>query len=566
MGLVNMGGRQTSSRLAPRASGEKQPPCAFGVEPLPPRSRFRVRDAAVLAAITLLLFSSTLSGEFVYDARLQIGTDPFLHDPANWLDVLSFRVLARDVLDFNRPVHLASLMLDAAAWGKEPFGYHLTSVLLHAANVVLVWAVGRKLFAAAAQGDGTTHDLGDGGQPRLAATLASMLPPLVFAVHPVVAEAVCEPTFREDLLVAFFTLSGLLLAMGHRPADGNDGWRAAGCVACSLLAIGSKESGIAAPAAITVYWLLFRRGERGWFWPVAIGGAKLVVVSFLAARFLLEPSPSKIFESRPAYPGGSLAAAMLIEPRILALYAQLVLLPMNLCADYGIHSVAHLPLPVAIAVVAGVVAAGVFAVRKDHRMAIAAVLVVVPLLPVLNILPIYKAAADRYLYLPVAGVALAVGLLLDGSWLARRPAIRERLLIGALVAVVLLGIGCMERQRVWANPLALWTDTFQKNPVGFNAASGLAEALRDSGRLPEAEEAARRAIQLAKGKRGETWATLALILDGQGRTKEAFEALDKAVEIDPRLADPEGRVRDLAMERPYADDLAELLARRNTAR
>ncbi len=519
----------------------------------------------MLAAITLLFFSPTLSGGFVYDARVQIATDPFLHDPANWLDVLSFRVLARDVLDFNRPVHLASLMLDAAAWGKQPFGYRLTSVLLHAVNVVLVWAVGRKLCAAAAQGDGTTHAPG-GPLPRLATALAAMLPPLVFAVHPVVVEAVCEPTFREDLLVAFFTLSGLLLAMGHRPADGNDGWRAAGCVACSLLAIGSKESGIAAPAAITVYWLLFRRGERGWFWPVAIGGAKLVVVSFLAARFLLEPSPSKIFDARPQYPGGSLAAAMLIEPRILALYAQLVLLPVNLCAEYGLHSVGHLPLPVALAVVAGVVAAGVFAVRKDRRMAIAAAVVVVPLLPVLNVLPIYKAAADRYLYLPVAGVALAVGLLLDGSWLARRPAIRERLLIAGVVGVVLLGIGCTERQKVWANPLALWSDTFRKNPAAFTAASGLAEALRHGGRLPEAEQAARRAIQLTNGTRGDAWATLALVLHGRGRDAEAFEALDKAVEIDPRLADPEGRVRDLAMERPYADDLAELLARRNAAR
>lgn len=528
------------------------------------------RQAAALAAITLVVFSPTLSGEFVYDARLQIGTDPFLHDPANWLDVLSFRVLARDVLDFNRPVHLASLMLDAAAWGKEPFGYRLTSVLLHAVNVVLVWAVGRKLFGDAARGDVTTHAVGDGGQPQIATslttTLASMLPPLVFALHPVVVEAVCEPTFREDLLVAFFTLSGLLLAMGHRPADGNDGWRAAGCVACSLLAIGSKESGIAAPAAITVYWLLFRRGERGWFWPVAIGGAKLVVVSFLAARFLLEPSSSKIFESRPAYPGGSLAAAMLIEPRILALYAQLVLLPVNLCAEYGLHSVGHLPLPVAIFVVAGVVAAGVFAVRKDHRMAIAAALVVVPLLPVLNVLPIYKAAADRYLYLPVAGVALAVGMLLDGSWLARRPAIRERLLIAAVVGVVLLGIGCMERQKVWENTLALWSDTFRKNPVAFTAAAGLAEALRDGGRLPEAEQAARRAIQLTNGRPGEAWATLALVLHGLGRDAEAFEALDKAIEIDPRLADPEGCVRDLAMERPYADDLAELLSRRKSVR
>ena len=76
------------------------------------------RTAAALAAMTVAVFSATLRGDLVYDARLQILTDPFLHDPGNWWNVLTFRVLGMDVLDFNRPVHLASLMLDAAVWGK----------------------------------------------------------------------------------------------------------------------------------------------------------------------------------------------------------------------------------------------------------------------------------------------------------------------------------------------------------------------------------------------------------------------------------------------------------------
>jgi tetratricopeptide (TPR) repeat protein len=195
-------------------------------------------------------------------------------------------------------------------------------------------------------------------------------------------------------------------------------------------------------------------------------------------------------------------------------------------------------------------------------MAIAVVLVVVPLLTVANVIPIYRAAADRYLYLPLAGVGLAAGFLLDAPWLAARERLRERLLLGCAAAVVLLAAACMERQKVWANSLALWTDTFHKNPVAYTAASGLAEALREAGRLPEAEETARRAIQLSDGKRGDAWATLALILDGQGRTGEAFEALDKAVETDPKLADPDSRVAVMAMERPYADDLKSLQARR----
>lgn len=375
-------------------------------------------------------------------------------------------------------------------------------------------------------------------------------------------EAVCEPTFREDLLVALFTLAGLRLAMGRASGGAGDGWRAAACIACSLLAIGSKESGIAAPAAIGGYWLLFRRGERGWFWPVVIGGAKFAALAFLAARFLLEPPASKIFESRPQYPGGSLAAALLLAPRIFSLYAQLVVAPVNLCADYGLYSVAHVPLPVAAVVLAALAGAAGLAVRADRRMALALVLIVVPLVPVSNIVPIYRAAADRYLYLPMAGVALVVGLLLDAPWLAGRERLRSRMLIGVLAADILLAIGCMERQRVWDDPLTLWTDTVRKNPTAFTAASGLADALREAGQLRNAEQAARRAVELSGGQRGEAWATLALILDDQGREAEAFAALDKAIEVDAKLADPDARVAVLAMERPYADDLERLLARR----
>jgi len=501
-----------------------------------------------LAAITLAVFWPTLAAQFVYDARLQIVTGDFIHDPWNWLPVLSFGVLGMDVLDFNRPVHLASLMLDAAVWGREPFGYHLTSVLLHAVNVVMVWGV---IWQA-----GSLH------HRRQAEGLSYFLAAVLFAVHPVVTEAVCEPTFREDLLATAFSLGALLLAMRHDAARGSDRWRAIAVAACCLLAVGSKESGYAAPLLVAIYWWLCRRDEPTRFWKAAIGGGLAATAAFLAARFLLEPAQSAIFEAKPQYPGGSLAAAMAIEPRILALYAQLIALPINLCADYGLHSVRHLPLPVALAILAGLAATAVFGISADRRMLLPLAMIVLPLLPVANLIPIYRAAADRYLYFPMAGVALAIGLFLDSAWLAARPRLREKTTIACMAAAVLLALGCIERQKVWATPLALWEDTFRKNPVAYTAASGLAESLREVGRLPEAERAAREAIRLSDGKRGEAWATLALVLDGQGREQEAFEAVDKALEAEPKLGAPDGRVRVLAMERQVAEEWGRLLERK----
>lgn len=517
------------------------------------------RTAALLAAATLAVFIPTLSADFVYDARLQVLTDPFLHDPRNWWPVLTFQTLGMDVLDFNRPVHLASLMLDAAVWGREPFGYHLTSVLVHAANVVLVWAVCRRLLAEPGGPGGADAA---GGESWLAAA-GTLLPPLFFAVHPLATEAVCEPSFREDLLSACFTLAALLLAMRHEPRGAcRDPWRAVAVAACCLLAIGSKESGVAAPAILAVYWWCFRRGEPRRFWASAVAGGGITVAGFLVLRFWLEVVPSRIFEYRPQYPGGSLATALAVAPRILALYAQLVVAPVNQCADYGLHCARHLPLPASLGIVGGLAVAAVLGIRRDRRLAVATALIVLPLLPVANLVPIYRAAADRYLYLPLAGVALAAGCLLDAAWFRGRGAARRTAALCCAASVVVLAIGCTARQRVWTGSLALWTDTFRKNPASYTAASGLAEALWEAGRLPEAEQAARAAVGLCGGDRGEAWATLALVLADQERQPEAAAALDKALAAEPRLARPMDRVAVLAMERPYAAALERLLERR----
>lgn len=509
----------------------------------------RARTAAALVAVTLAVFSATLSAGFVYDARLQVLTDPFLHDPSNWVNVLTFRVLGMDVLDFNRPVHLASLMLDAAVWGRDPFGYHLTSILLHAANVVLVWVVIRDVLGQSV------------GRPA-AAPLVPVVAALIFAVHPVVVEAVCEPTFREDVLAACFTLGVVAVAARHAPAAGDDAWRAIGCAVGCLLAVASKESGVAAPFVVATFWAAFRRRDSGWFWSLAIGGGLALVVAFLAARFLLEPSPSRIFESRPEYPGGSLLEALKIEPRILAFYAQLVACPVNLCADYGGYSIRHLPFSAALAILAVLGIAGGMAARRDRRIAFALALVLVPLVPVSNLVPIYRAAADRYLYLPLAGVACLVACLLDSTWVNARQPRRQVAMVAALASVALLAAGCLARQRVWRSQLDLWTDTHARNPASFNGANGLAGALREAGRGDEAVEMARRAVSLSGETRGDAWMTLALALEAAGRPADADGAAAKAVELDGRLADPDGRVAALAMEREEAVAAKAILSRR----
>ena len=516
----------------------------------------------LLAAATFLVFMPALTGDFVYDSRLQVLTDPFLHDAANWPAVLSGRVLGMDVLDFNRPAMLASLMLDAAIWGKNPFGYHLTSVLLHVLNVVLVWLLLDRLLVGRA----------GASSPDAGLLTPAVIGALVFAVHPVVTETVCEPSYREDLLVATFTLAALVIALAIAPsrapanslaltAESANGtaWRVAACVGCALLAVASKESGVVLPPLLLVAWGLFGRNEPRRFWAPAIGGTAVVVVAFLAARFLLEPAESRIF-GKPVPLGGSLQAALAIQPRILALDAQLILWPFNQSADYQLSSLDHLPLPRSILILALLTAALAWGARHDRRIGFAAALIVLSILPVANLWPIFQPAADRYLYMPLVGVAIIVASLLDRPWWPAGSAGRRGAVVATMAAVALLALGCVRRQAVWHDPVALWEDTLRKEPTSFSAAWGLGEALLDAGRPAEAERAARLAVKLSGGHDGGAWATLAVIVAERGRMEEARDHLARALAADPLLADPDDRVASLTMERPWAERLKKLLA------
>ena len=513
-------------------------------------------QAALLFFVTVAVFLPTLGADFVYDARIQILTDPFIHDPHNWPSVLSLRVLGMDVLDFNRPVMLASLMLDAGIWGRNPFGYHLTSVLIHAVNAVLLWMVMRACLAPASS-DAAIRFV---APLKSARGVAMMLPALLFAVHPIVTEAVCEPTFREDLLVALFSLGGLVLALRHDATSrGSDLWRALGCTVCCLLAVGSKESGIAAPLLLACSWLLWRRGDPGRFWQWTVGAGHLVSLAFLAARFLLAPGDSKIFATIPSYLGGSLVTALPFIPRIYALYVQLVLFPVNQHVDYGDISIAHLPLPVALGVLAIVAVLAGAAARRDRRLLLAYAMVLLPLLPVSNLIPIFCPVADRYLYLPMAGVALAVAFALDDARLADRVWIRTWSLVGCAAVVAALGVACVQRQRVWTTPVIFWEDTLRKNPASITAKIGYGESLLRVGRYEEAEQVVMNTIRATNGTIGNTWSTLALIFDKRGDAVKAGRAMAKAIQVEPRLVDPDACVAALMLDRPTADDLKRLL-------
>jgi tetratricopeptide (TPR) repeat protein len=492
--------------------------------------------ALAVAALTFLLYLPSLSSGFVYDGEAQILIGDYIHNPAHWADVLTFRVMGRDVLDFNRPVQLASLMLDAQLWGKNPFGYHLTSNLLHAANAGLVFALLVRLV------------------PRRETLWAAAAGALVFAAHPIVVEPVAEVSSREDPLATVFVLLSLHAGWSCVRRRGARSLAAgAACVGAVVLACGAKELGAMVPVLLLALAVLF--GERSaWLrWGMLVGAAALAAGTFLAVRFALEPQDSVIFLNKPGYVGGSLGMAMQIQPRIFAFYLRQLAWPDGLSADY---------MPQNILAIGPVVGWGILLVFvglqgvlawKSRLAAFGVVVFWAGLAPVSNLIPIYRPIADRYLYLPMAGlgIILCAALLLLA---ARREVFFAAVGAVTLAAFALAGAS-VRRQMVFANSFALWSDTVSKTPWSDTAANNLAYALLEREQPEESLRYFDRAIQLTEGKKSNAWAGAAVALERLGRRSDAREALRRAVDFEPLYGRPDDVVRAMLITPDQAETL-----------
>lgn len=139
---------------------------------------------------------------------------------------------------FYRPVAALSYTLDEQIWGLNPFGYHLTDIILHALVAVLVVLLVTVL---------TDRD-------HFVAGTAGVL----FALHPILVESVPAPDHRHDIMAAGLLIVSLLLFLKSFSRDKGGNTLRALSIIFYVIALGAKEIVIFFPVLVFVYSLLFR--------------------------------------------------------------------------------------------------------------------------------------------------------------------------------------------------------------------------------------------------------------------------------------------------------------------
>ena len=143
------------------------------------------------------------------------------------------------------PLSLICLTTRSSATPPHPAGYHWINLLLHACNVLLVFALAQRLIAEAPIKGASQSDFWQ------SFAIAAM-----WAVHPVLTESITNIVGRADLLAGMTTLGGLLMYLRSTESTGRRLWAwLAGLMAVTAVGVFSKESAVAVLGVIALYEL-----------------------------------------------------------------------------------------------------------------------------------------------------------------------------------------------------------------------------------------------------------------------------------------------------------------------
>ncbi len=457
-----------------------------------------------VALAVSLVFLNCVFNAFVWDDEQFIVKNVFLTSWAYLPKLFTTNVVAGAGLLSNlyRPVQLLTHWLDVRVWGYHPGGHHLSTVFIHAAAAVAVFRVLVRMF------------------PLWPATLATLL----FTLHPIQSEAVAYASGRSDSLAILCVCLGLL-TFQRRPSFA---WL------CALLGLLSKESVVLFPLFLLLYE--YAVGHRTPprrhlpFWLLS-GGYVLVRLTVLNFKSFLNfyDQPNLLTE----HVDYRLYTYLTTLPKGLWLW----LWPMDLHHERSWSVFTTLGLP---QVWGSLLAVGAWLVlsvwlRTRCRPAAAGMWwCLVATLPTSNLLVLINALFyDHWFILPGFGLALIVGCLLtrafaNGLWVRRTA--------GALgvVAILVSSVLTIRANRLWRDPISLYTHILAYEPSSAKIHNNLAMAYADAGRLQEAIRLYERSVML-DDHFPQTHHNLANAYLAMGSDERALEEFRRAVAIDPRF-------------------------------
>ena len=501
------------------------PPSSAEVRPAPayasPSSPFRQRGALVTALCALIVLTTCVAyrwvlgnGFVLLDDNLYITDNPQVQKGLAW-ESIRWAFTTFHAANWH-PVTWLSHMTDVQLFGLDAGRHHLTSLLLHCANAVLLLLL---LF-------------------RMTGALwRSALVAALFALHPLHVESVAWIAERKDVLSTLFWLLTLFAWLAYVRSKKAGPY----LLASALFALGL----MAKPMLVTLPFTLLLLD----FWPLGRLGLPLRGRWPEVKRLLWEKAPlfalaaaSSVVTILAQGKAGAVSTIDQISPAARLLNAG------NACMAYLVKMVWPSSLAVFYphprsAVLTGAAAAAILTLAGitvlAYRLRRRAPYVIFgwlwylgTLVPVLGVVQVGRQSmADRYTYVPLIGVFIATAWGL--AELAGDHRVARRLAAAASAAALAALLAVSHAQTLhWADDETLFTHVLAVTPENDMAHFHLGNIRLAQGRLDEAITHLQEAIRIDP-RVAESYNSLALAWLRQGRIEQGLALLREAYRLDP---------------------------------
>ncbi len=408
--------------------------------------------AIAAAVVTFIVFIPSLHNGFInWDDDIYITNNPKIRD----MDSRFFEQAFKEFYFKNyHPLSTISHAMDYRLWGMDPKGFHLTSLIIHALNTMLVVFLVRMLLVA--YNRGATRD-------SLSVSMAAFACGIIFGLHPQHVESVVWASERKDVLYAMFFLLALMAYLQYTGERNKWTYYVAALIMFSL-SLMSKPMAITLPAVLVIIdFVLGRVGmDRSAVRVVIVEKLPFIILSAVFTVILLKTQQSVIYNLEEI----STVERFLNAARGFVFYLEKFSWPAGLTMIYNLNlPIKPVPRDIFVLSVIGVILfLSIFRWKFRLPWAAAWSYYLIKLVPVLGFVQVgLQAAADRYTYLAMLGpTILAVSAVARGIQAAPVSSGKARGLVVATAATALslvLGMGYMTyiQAGYWKNSLTIWT-------------------------------------------------------------------------------------------------------------
>jgi protein O-mannosyl-transferase len=411
------------------------------------------------------------------------------------------------------PLTWLSHMLDCQLFGLDAGAHHLVNVAFHLANSVLLFLICARMTR----------------RPWRSLVVAG-----IFALHPLHVESVAWVAERKDVLSTFFGLLALLLYVRYTEAATT--WRYIAMASFFALSLMAK------PMLVTFPFLLLLLD----FWPLR--RLQWPVQWLAVKRLLLEKAPllamaavSSVVTIRAQRVEAMASLTTLSIPdrfaNAVAAYGSYLgkaFWPANLAVLYPFHAPQPASVLAALAILVGISWLSLRLIAQRPYLSVGWFWYLGLLVPVIGILQVgSQSMADRYMYLPIVGLSIAVvwgtADLLESR---RLPWYWAASLAGAVL--LLLSIAAYRQAEYWKDSRTLFEHTLAVTEGSYVIENNMALIMAEEGKRDEAIDFYRKALAIQPGL-AEAQVNLAQELMKSGKPDEAFPHLTEALRVKPNL-------------------------------